>query len=123
MELGAFSISLSVQDLDASMRFYEALGFATLALPPGANYAIMKNGETVIGLFQGMFEGTMLTFNPGWDQSAEPVDPFTDVRVLQRSLKDAGIAFLEEADESSSGPASFVLTDPDGNVILVDQHR
>ena len=107
----------------AGLAAAEAEAGAGAALPPGANYAIMKNGDTVIGLFQGMFQGNLLTFNPGWDQGAEPVDPFTDVRDLQRELKAGGIAFLAEADESGSGPASFMLTDPDGNVILVDQHR
>ncbi len=123
MELGAFSVSLSVNDLTASQAFYEKLGFQVFGGDAEQNWLMMKNGEHVIGLFQGMFEGNILTFNPGWDQAGEAVDPFTDVRDLQRALKVDGVALVEEADESTTGPASLVLLDPDGNTILVDQHR
>ena len=121
MQLGAFSISLAVKDLAASRAFYEKFGFTQLG-GDGKHWLILKNGSTVIGLFQGMFEGNLLTFNPGWDQSAQPVDRFTDVREIQRRLRDAGVAFEQEADESTTGPASFFIVDPDGNRILVDQH-
>jgi catechol 2,3-dioxygenase-like lactoylglutathione lyase family enzyme len=123
MPLGAFSISLAVKDLAASRRFYEALGFAPFAGEPALGWQILKHGDTVIGLFQGMFERNMLTFNPGWDQNAQPLDHFHDVRELQRHLKAQGIPFVTEADESTTGPASFVVVDPDGNPILFDQHR
>ncbi len=123
MQLGAFSVSLAVKDLQASKAFYEKLGFDDLGGNPEHGYLIMKNGDTVIGLFQGMFEKNILTFNPGWDQSAQELDEFTDVRELQRRLRERGVEFENEADESTSGPASFVLVDPDGNPILVDQHR
>jgi lactoylglutathione lyase len=123
MQLGAFSISLAVKDIHASKAFYEKLGFTTLGGVIDQNWIILKNGPHVIGLFQGMFEKNMLTFNPGWNQDAKNVDPFTDVRELQQQLKAAGVAFATEADETTSGPASFVLIDPDGNPILVDQHR
>ena len=123
MNLGAFSISLAVRDLEASRAFYEALGFTAFHGESAHGWLMLKNGETVIGLFQGMFEKNILTFNPGWDQRANAVDPFTDVRALQRQLKVAGLAFQQEADESTTGPASFMITDPDGNTILVDQHR
>ena len=123
MELGAFSVSLSVRDLAASQAFYEKLGFQVFGGDAEQNWLMMKNGEHVIGLFQGMFEGNIMTFNPGWDQAGEAVDPFTDVRDLQRALKADGVALVEEADESTTGPASIVLLDPDGNTILVDQHR
>lgn len=123
MELGAFSVSLSVKDIEASKVFYEKLGFAVFGGDQDQNWLILKNGAHVIGLFQGMFEGNLLTFNPGWDQNAQPLDEFTDVRELQRQLKSQDIPLLSEADESTTGPASFMLTDPDGNVILVDQHR
>lgn len=123
MPLGAFSISLAVKDIQASKAFYEKLGFSDLGGVPDQNWCIMKNGETVIGLFQGMFENNILTFNPGWDQSAQNLDSFTDVRELQKELRARGVEFATEADENSSGPASFVITDPDGNAILVDQHR
>jgi lactoylglutathione lyase len=122
MNLGAFSVSLSVKDLEASKTFYEKLGFSTFGGNAEENWLIMKNGDHVIGLFQGMFEGNILTFNPGWDQDAERLDDFTDVRDLQRKLKAQSITFQSEADESTSGPASFVIADPDGNVILFDQH-
>lgn len=123
MNLGAFSVSLSVKDIEASRQFYEKLGFTSLGGDQSQNWLILKNGDHVIGLFQGMFEGNILTFNPGWDQSAQPLDEFTDVRELQQKIKEQGVPLLSEADEDSTGPASFMLTDPDGNVILVDQHR
>ena len=121
MELGAFSISLAVKDLAASRTFYETFGFTAFG-GNGKNWLIMKNGPHLIGLFQGMFEKNILTFNPGWDQDAKAVDGFTDVRELQRRLKAAGIPLVTEADESTTGPASFVAVDPDGNPLLVDQH-
>lgn len=122
MELGAFSVSLSVKDLAASRAFYEKLGFAPFAGDASHGWLIMKQGSRLIGLFQGMFEGNMLTFNPGWDSDAKPLPSFVDVREIQRRLKAQGIAFVQEADESTSGPAHFVVVDPDGNTILVDQH-
>ncbi len=122
MELGAFSISLAVQDLQASKRFYEQLGFSAFGGDAAQNYLIMKNGDHLIGLFQGMFEKNILTFNPGWDSNAQTVEGFTDVRELQRQLKAQGVEFQATADESTTGPASFILEDPDGNPILVDQH-
>ena len=123
MELGAFSISLSVKDLAASRTFYEALGFTPTGGDEDAGWLILKQGSTVIGLFSGMFERSTLTFNPGWGQDAQAVDPFTDVREIQRRLKDAGLTFVQEADESTTGPASFIVVDPDGNPVLFDQHR
>ena len=120
---GAFSVSLSVKDLQASKAFYEQLGFHVFGGQADQNWLIMKNGTTLIGLFQGMFEGNMLTFNPGWDSNAQHVDPFEDVRSIQQRLKEKGIRFQAEADETSTGPAHFVIQDPDGNTILVDQHR
>jgi len=122
MELGSFSVSLSVKDLAASRTFYEALGFTSFHGDAAQGWLILRNGDAVIGLFQGMFEGNLLTFNPGWDQNAQPVERFTDIREIQRRLRDAGVAFEQEADESTTGPASFFITDPDGNRILVDQH-
>lgn len=122
MELGAFSSSLAVKDIQASRQFYEKLGFTSFMGDPTQNWLIMKNGDHIIGLFQGMFERNMLTFNPGWDQNAQSVGKFTDVRDLQRQLKAGGVQFVSEADESTTGPASFVVVDPDGNPILVDQH-
>ena len=122
MELGAFSVSLSVKDLAASREFYEKLGFQPVGGDPDQNWQILRNGNVTIGLFHGMFEGNILTFNPGWDSQARPVDDFTDVRELQRLLKAQGVKMTAEADESGSGPASFVVVDPDGNAILVDQH-
>ena len=121
MQLGAFSISLAVKDLAASRAFYEKFGFAALG-GDGKSWQILKNGDVVIGLFQGMFDKNMLTFNPGWDQNAQPVASFTDVRDLQRQLKAQGVKFESEADESTKGPAHFITTDPDGNPILFDQH-
>ncbi len=123
MKLGAFSVSLAVKDLATSREFYEKLGFEKFGGDPAHNYLIMKNGDHVIGLFQGMFEKNMLTFNPGWDQSCGELDEFTDVRDLQKHLKEQGIALDMAADESTEGPASLMITDPDGNPILIDQHR
>ncbi len=122
MQLGAFSISLAVKDLAASKAFYEKLGFQVFGGDAAQNWLIMKNSDKVIGLFQGMFEKNILTFNPGWDQDAKPVGTFTDVRELQRQLKAQGLPLATEADEASTGPASFVVIDPDGNPVLVDQH-
>lgn len=123
MELGAFSVSLSVKDLASSRAFYEKLGFSDLGGVPDQNWLIMKNGSTVIGLFQGMFEGNILTFNPGWDANAQSIDPFTDVRDLASALQALGVSVDNEALDTDSGPGSFTLTDPDGNAILIDQHR
>jgi lactoylglutathione lyase len=123
MELGAFSISLAVNDINASIAFYEKLGFSTMGGQPDQHWAILKNGEHIIGLFEGMFDKNILTFNPGWDQSANNLDSFTDVRELQKSLKASGVRLIKEADESSTGPESITLEDPDGNPILIDQHR
>lgn len=122
MELGAFSISLAVKDLDASRVFYEKFGFQVFAGEASQNWLILKNGDHVVGLFQGMFDKNILTFNPGWDQNARPLTSFTDVREIQRQLKARGVQLVSEADEGTTGPASFVAVDPDGNSILVDQH-
>jgi len=122
MELGAFSVSLAVKDIEVSKLFYEKLGFTVFMGDQSQNWLIMKNGYRVIGLFQGMFDKNILTFNPGWDSDAQKLDSFTDVRDLQRQLKESGVDMITEADESSSGPASFMIADPDGNTILVDQH-
>jgi catechol 2,3-dioxygenase-like lactoylglutathione lyase family enzyme len=122
MELGAFSISLAVKDLEASRQFYEKFGFKVFGGEPSQNWLILKNGDHVIGLFQGMFDKNILTFNPGWDSDARKLDAFTDVRELQQQLKAQGVEFMSEADESTTGPASFMVLDPDGNPILVDQH-
>lgn len=123
MKLGAFSLSLNVKDLSASRQFYEHLGFESFAGDFDKNYLIMKNGNALIGLFVGMFEKNMMTFNPGWDEQAKTVDPFDDIRNIQQHLKNNGIKFVYEVEDNTSGPASFIVTDPDGNVILVDQHR
>lgn len=123
MELGTFSVSLAVKDIAASKAFYEKLGFTPFAGDQSKNYLIMKNGDHAIGLFQGMFERNILTFNPGWDSNAQPLAQFTDVRELQRQLKARGVSMAVEADEHTTGPASFVVVDPDGNPILFDQHR
>ena len=123
MKLGAFSVSLSVENLEVSKEFYETLGFSVFAGSMEQKYLIMKNGQTLIGLFHGMFQGNILTFNPGWDQEAGELAAFDDVREIQRKLKAGGIYIEPEADESTSGPASMMVTDPDGNVILFDQHR
>ena len=122
MELGAFSISLAVKNLEASRQFYEKFGFKAFAGDASKNWLIMKNGDHVIGLFQGMFDKNVLTFNPGWDSNARKMAAFTDVRELQRQLKAQGVQMVTEADESKTGPASFMALDPDGNPILVDQH-
>lgn len=122
MDLGAFSVSLAVKDLEASRSFYEKFGFKVFAGAASQNWLIMKNGDHVIGLFQGMFEKNMLTFNPGWDSNAQKLAVFTDVRELQRQLRAQGVQLQQQADDSTTGPASFVAVDPDGNPILVDQH-
>ena len=122
MPLGAFSISLSVKDIVASKTFYEKLGFQAMMGDITQNWLIMKNDATVIGLFQGMFEENILTFNPGWDQNARPLEEFTDIRVIQGELKEKGVEFSQEADVNTEGPASFMVFDPDGNPILIDQH-
>lgn len=122
MDLGAFSVSLAVKDIEASKLFYEKLGFTIFAGDLLQNWLIMKNGDYTIGLFQGMFEKNILTFNPGWTSDAQQLNKFTDIRELQRQLKERGMTMISEADESSTGPASFMLADPDGNTILVDQH-
>lgn len=123
MKLGAFSVSLSVKDLKVSHAFYENLGFEKFAGDMDKNYLIMRNGDALIGLFEGMFEGNLLTFNPGWDQNAQNLTEFDDVRAIQQSLKSNGIDLLKEANENTTGPEHITLTDPDGNVILIDQHR
>lgn len=123
MDLGAFSISLAVKDLAASRDFYKKLGFTVFGGQENENWLILKNGTTTLGLFQGMFEQNILTFNPGWNHDASELEQYTDVRELQRSLQDQGVSFAQTADVSTTGPASFVIGDPDGNPILVDQHR
>lgn len=123
MQLGAFSVSLAVKDIEASKSFYEKLGFEMIGGNVEQGWLILKNGDHVIGLFQGMFERNMLTFNPGWDQNGNELDTFTDVRELQRELKERGITMVSEADETTTGPASCMVVDPDGNPILIDQHR
>lgn len=122
MELGAFSISLAVKDLEASKSFYENLGFHVFGGDAAQNWLIMKNGDHTIGLFQGMFKKNIMTFNPGWDQNGNKLDSFTDVRDLQRELKAQNMKFENEVDENTTGPASFIIIDPDGNPILIDQH-
>lgn len=123
MVLGAFSLSLSVKDIHASKLFYENLGFTVLGGNLEHNYLIMKNGNALIGLFQGMFENNILTFNPGWDENGNNVDPFDDIRTIQNQLQSKGIQVSKEIDDQSSGPASLLVVDPDGNAILIDQHR
>ncbi len=122
MNLGTFSISLAVEDIQASKSFYEKLGFSVFSGDVSQSWLVMKNENHLIGLFQGMFEKNMLTFNPGWDADANAVEEFTDVRDLQRKLKEQGVQVENEADESTTGPASFVVVDPDGNPVLIDQH-
>jgi predicted lactoylglutathione lyase len=122
MDLGAFSVSLAVTDIEASKRFYEKLGFKVFMGEQSRNWLIMKNGAHVIGLFQGMFEKNILTFNPGWNGDAQPLSKFTDIRELQRQLKADGVAMMSEADTKTIGPASLMFADPDGNMILFDQH-
>lgn len=123
MNLGAFSISLSVKDLSISKDFYEKLGFTQFAGSLEQNYLILKNGNALVGLFQGMFEGNILTFNPGWDENAANLETFDDIRAIQKQLEKEGIPISPEIDETTSGPASLMITDPDGNMILLDQHR
>jgi len=123
MKLGVFSLSMSVKNLQLSKEFYEKLGFEVTGGGMDKNYLIMKNEHTLIGLFHGMFEGNMLTFNPGWDVNAKEVNPFDDVRTIQKELKQKGVTLVTEADETTAGPASLILKDPDGNIILIDQHR
>lgn len=123
MQLGAFSISLAVKDIAASQSFYEALGFEVTGGVQDQGWLILKNGTCVIGLFQGMFDKNILTFNPGWDQNAQPLDEFTDIRKLQHEMKEKGLFFVSQVDETTTGPASFMLVDPDGNPVLFDQHR
>jgi catechol 2,3-dioxygenase-like lactoylglutathione lyase family enzyme len=122
MQLGNFSISLAVKDLEASRQFYDKFGFKVFGGDAARNWLILKNGDHVVGLFQGMFEKNILTFNPGWDSDARPLENFVDVREIQRELKARGVEFLQEADENTTGPASFMVVDPDGNTILIDQH-
>lgn len=122
MDLGAFSISLTVKDIEASKAFYEKFGFKVVGGDASQNWLILRNGDHTVGLFQGMFEKNSLTFNPGWDKNAEQVNTFTDIRDIQRQLKAQGVELLSEADENTTGPASFIAIDPDGNPILVDQH-
>ncbi|WP_298759859.1 VOC family protein [uncultured Psychroserpens sp.] len=122
MKLGAFSISLAVKDIHASKAFYETLGFTVFAGDLERNYLIMKNGNALVGLFQGMFENNILTFNPGWDENANTLEEFDDVRAIQKHLKSQNVKLEREADESTSGPASIVMLDPDGNAVLIDQH-
>lgn len=122
MKLGAFSVSLNVKDLEASRAFYEKLGFAVFAGSADHKYYILKNGNALIGIFEGMFSGNILTFNPGWDEEAQQVAPFDDVRKIQQHLKAEGLTLMSEADEQTEGPASLMVSDPDGNVILIDQH-
>lgn len=122
MKLGAFSISLAVKDLEISKEFYEKLGFSVFAGSQEHNYFILKNGNTLIGIFQGMFENNILTFNPGWNENAEALPEFDDVRTIQKHLKSSGVTLTSETDENASGPGSFTVVDPDGNAILIDQH-
>lgn len=122
MKLGALSVSLSVKDINKSKEFYENLGFSVFGGHLENNYLIMKNGNALIGLFQGMFENNLITFNPGWDENAHKVEPFDDVREIQKELKSKRIKLDQETDETTSGPASIAITDPDGNTILIDQH-
>lgn len=122
MKLGAFSVSLSVKDLTVSKEFYEKIGFEVFAGHMERNYLIMKNGNALVGLFQGMFQENILTFNPGWDENAQALDQFDDVREIQKDVASKGIDIINGADENSTGPASFILKDPDGNAILIDQH-
>ncbi len=123
MDLGSFSVSLAVKDIAASRDFYAKLGFEPIGGDVEQNWLILRNGDHVIGLFQGMFDRNMLTFNPGWDQQCNETATFTDVREIQKSLREAGVEIINSADESGVGPASFMITDPDGNPILIDQHR
>jgi len=123
MSIGAFSISLTIKDINVSKEFYEKLGFKVFGGDIEQKWLIMQNGDCTIGLFEGMFEDNIMTFNPGWNNNAEEVNPFTDIREIEKQLKEKGIKFDQETDKSESGPASFIISDPDGNKILVDQHR
>ncbi|MCU0373688.1 MAG: VOC family protein [Chitinophagaceae bacterium] len=123
MQLGALSVSLAVKNIEQSAAFYEKLGFARLGGDISQKWLILKNGNALIGLFEGMFEQNIITFNPGWDENAQPVDPFDDVRKIQARLKDSGISLTTETDDAGSGPGYITLADPDGNQILIDQHR
>jgi catechol 2,3-dioxygenase-like lactoylglutathione lyase family enzyme len=123
MKLGAFSVSLTVKDIHASKAFYENLGFSKFGGDLKMNYLIMKNGNSLIGLFQGMFENNILTFNPGWDENANNLEKYDDIRLIQQSIKASGIHLSSEVEDNSEGPASISFTDPDGNIILIDQHR
>jgi len=123
MQLGAFSISLSVKDIHKSKAFYEKLGFTKMGGDIHQKWLILKNGNAIIGLFEGMFENNIITFNPGWDENAQNIESFDDVRAIQKHLKESGISLIKEADETTSGPEHITLTDPDGNNILIDQHR
>jgi catechol 2,3-dioxygenase-like lactoylglutathione lyase family enzyme len=122
MKLGAFSMSLNVKDINASKAFYENLGFEVFAGDLEKNYLILKNGNALIGIFQGMFDNNILTFNPGWDENASQLESFDDIREIQKHLKSNGVAIDTEVDEPSTGPASLIVFDPDGNAILLDQH-
>lgn len=122
MKLGAFSVSLNVKDIHASKAFYENLGFSVFGGNIAQNWLILKNETTIIGLFQGMFANNLLTFNPGWDSNAQKIEPFDDVRVIQKQLKSKGISLNTETDENGTGPSHIIVTDPDGNTILIDQH-
>ena len=123
VKLGAFSISLSVKDINKSVDFYKNLGFSDFGGDINQKWVILKNGDAIIGLFEGMFEGNIITFNPGWDQNAQNLTDFNDVREIQQYLKDKGVNLMKEADTSTNGPESITLSDPDGNNILIDQHR
>lgn len=122
MDLGAFSVSLAVKDIEASQAFYEKLGFVVVGGDTAQNWLIIRNQQHTIGLFQGMFENNVMTFNPGWDAEGQPLNSFTDIRDIQKRLKASGVELLEEADETTTGPASCMMFDPDGNPILMDQH-
>jgi len=121
--LGAFSLSLTVKDIRASKDFYELLGFEVFHGDISQKWLILKNGDVTIGLFEGMFERNIMTFNPGWNDQAEEVNPFKDIRMWQRDLKDKGVEFIDEVDETTEGPGNFIILDPDGNPIMLDQHR
>ena len=123
MSIGAFSVSLAVKDIKISKEFYEKIGFTVFGGGESAKWLIMKNDDCIIGLFEGMFDKNILTFNPGWNNNAEEINSFKDVRILQEEFREKGITFLQEVDSETKGPGSFMITDPDGNQILVDQHR
>jgi len=121
--LGAFSLSLTVKDIRASKDFYELLGFEVFHGDISQKWLILKNGDVTIGLFEGMFERNIMTFNPGWNDQAEEVNPFKDIRMWQKKLKEKGVEFIDEVDETTEGPGNFIILDPDGNPIMLDQHR